>query len=258
MAISSASREKLSWLFLESILIVLSILLAFWIDAWWSDKQKREDESLVLTSVLTEFLGWQDTVEGQHIFLTAVRKSSKTLLDLTFGHDPDLSGEAIDALLADLLWDIDPALYSAPVLKSMTSNGALNIVTNPDLRRDLVQWSIRLDRIKERAERSNKFYENRLMPFMESSTSMPQVSNAIRSAPGDPESTENVGHIEQFQIETVTDHSYLLADKEFQALLMRHSGFCDDMLYLTRDQFSAELDAMVSRVEHELADLSKH
>ena len=38
----------------EGLVIVISILVAFWIDAWWDGRQEAEEESGVLEALLEE------------------------------------------------------------------------------------------------------------------------------------------------------------------------------------------------------------
>ena len=63
MAISDTSREKLSWLLLESVLIVVSILLAFWIEAWWSQRNDRIEEIEILIGLEAEFVDVRERLE---------------------------------------------------------------------------------------------------------------------------------------------------------------------------------------------------
>ena len=47
-------RELPRWL-IESVVIVVSILLAFGIDAWWDERQDRRDEAEILAGLEREF-----------------------------------------------------------------------------------------------------------------------------------------------------------------------------------------------------------
>lgn len=52
-----AELQELPWkrLTIEAAAIVASILLAFAIDAWWEDRQNRQEEQQVLQGLHTEF-----------------------------------------------------------------------------------------------------------------------------------------------------------------------------------------------------------
>ena len=49
--------QSISWprIIAEGVAIVASILIAFSIDAWWTERQAREQERNVLTNLLGEF-----------------------------------------------------------------------------------------------------------------------------------------------------------------------------------------------------------
>jgi hypothetical protein len=177
------------------------------------------------------------------------------LLEASLKSDPDISPQVIDARLADLLWDVDAALFSAPMLKSLVASGDVGRVANPDVRRELVVWSIRFDRLNSRAERATRFHDDRLLPYLEANASMPQIRNALRHAPGYPDKTENIGDINPYNVESPLDHSYLLKDSEFHALMIRHDGLISDLLYLTGGKAAANLDSMISTLEVEISKL---
>ncbi|NNL55262.1 MAG: hypothetical protein HKP32_08935, partial [Woeseia sp.] len=49
-------EKEIRWrgILVESLAIVASILLAFWIDAWWAESQQREREAIVLQTLLSD------------------------------------------------------------------------------------------------------------------------------------------------------------------------------------------------------------
>lgn len=50
-----ARQRSAGALSLEGLVIVLSILAAFAIDAWWDGRQEQEREQIVLEGILEEF-----------------------------------------------------------------------------------------------------------------------------------------------------------------------------------------------------------
>ena len=48
--------QDIPWprIFAEGVAIIISILLAFWIQAWWEGQQERGDERIVLQSLLDD------------------------------------------------------------------------------------------------------------------------------------------------------------------------------------------------------------
>ena len=63
MAANHATREKINWLLLEGVLIVASILLAFWIDAWWDGRKDALEEQEILVGLEVEFADLRDRLD---------------------------------------------------------------------------------------------------------------------------------------------------------------------------------------------------
>ncbi len=54
-----AKRIEIHWprILAEGAAIVVSILLAFWIQAWWDERQDRSDELVILAALVEELRG---------------------------------------------------------------------------------------------------------------------------------------------------------------------------------------------------------
>jgi len=65
------SRPPIAWprLLVEGLVIVVSILLAFAIDAWWEDRQEAEVARLQIERVVAE-------LESNAVLIAALRKTS--------------------------------------------------------------------------------------------------------------------------------------------------------------------------------------
>jgi len=234
----------------EGAAIVLSILLAFSIEAWWDDRQDREDERVVLASLLEDFRAKKKLVVNQRTYNEALLSSTKALLYATTEADHGLSSASIDLLLVDISFNNNAALWSAPLLQSLVSSGDLSLNSNVHLRNSLVAWSGRFARLREVMARDVYFFDNRLMVFMESNVSMPQLLNIIGPIPGLPEYSYDYGG--DFSIVERVDHSKLLSNQQFQGLLARRSILLNDILTQTFFGLEADLDATIAALEEEL------
>ena len=252
MTSDKTMRQSFSWLVLEGTAIVLSILLAFWIDAWWSDRQDREVERLILTSLLDDFRDKKELVEELRPYIGGILTSTKELLYASAEADRDLSSESIDHLIADIWWNNNTAIWSAPLLNSLVSGDDLTFVSNAQLRNGFIEWSNRFSWIQEFVAREVDFYDNRLMLFMELNVSMPQILNIIDHAPGDPELIYDYG--ENFSIKVRVDHTKLLSSQQFQGLLARRSILLNDILTQAFFQLEDDLDATITMIEQELVN----
>jgi hypothetical protein len=251
MTISNLSREKLNWLLFEGLLIVISILMAFWIDAWWSDRQIKADEEQVLTSLLDDFSEKRARVDGQRDYIDAILSSTKKLLYSSTESTPELSSLTIDQLFGDIWWNLEASIWTAPLLDSVVSGGDLDLISNRQLRIELLEWSERFNRIEESVEREIDFYDERLMPFIEANADLRQILNVIEHAPGFPEVKYEYG--EKFSIQAPLDHTKLLMNREFQGLLVRRSVLLNDILTQRLAYIDDELDELITTIEAELS-----
>ena len=67
-------------IFAEGTIIVVSILLAFWIDAWWEGRQAKATEEVVLQTLLDDLLAKGQLLDERNRFVGAIRQSAETLL----------------------------------------------------------------------------------------------------------------------------------------------------------------------------------
>lgn len=70
-------------LIIEGIAVVLSILLAFAIDAWWDEQKERSEEREVIESLYVEFEANRDEAESVISILENDIQSVMTLQQLT-------------------------------------------------------------------------------------------------------------------------------------------------------------------------------
>jgi hypothetical protein len=64
----------------EGVIIVVSILLAFWIDAWWASRQVQASEKVVLQTLLDDLVEKRQLLAERNRFVGAIRESAETLL----------------------------------------------------------------------------------------------------------------------------------------------------------------------------------
>jgi hypothetical protein len=133
--------QKIPWkrLSVEAAAIVVSILMAFAIDAWWSERQERAEEREVLESLYTEFEANRDEVASVISFHDREIQTIETLMKLTQDEILELPTETVEEMIGSLAMartfdavrgTID-ALYSA---------GKLGILRDRELREALTTF----------------------------------------------------------------------------------------------------------------------
>ena len=158
----------------------------------------------------------------------------------------------IDKLLSDIWWNNSSTLWRSPLLQAMVDGGSISQISSVVLRNDLIEWSIRFKRIEEAVSRELDFYDARLMVFMETHVSMPQILNTVGAAPGIPDLIYDYG--EEFELTSRVDHSSLLQNQQFQGLLARRSILLSDILVESLYGLEEDLDVVIRGLEEALND----
>ena len=134
-------KQRIPWprIIAEGSIIVASILLAFWIDAWWSERQTRADEREAIAQLTSDY-----QTNAQR--LRDIRDTHEAALDAAYellaragmGGQPRsdaTSGELVYLTLRS--WTYDPALGGT---HSLIQSGRLTILRNGRLRVALAGW----------------------------------------------------------------------------------------------------------------------
>ena len=155
----------------EGVAIVLSILLAFAIDAWWDERGDRLEEQRVLRQLTAEFEAVSDQLDRY------VAMDRRTLRNVS----------RVDSLLQAALADGRPAIMvrdstlrwlvtqgtfapTLPTLDGLRTSGRLTLIQHEELGRALAAWPGQLEDAVEHQEQSLdiifRFVYPAIMPAM--------------------------------------------------------------------------------------------
>lgn len=149
----------------EGAAIVVSILLAFAIDAWWQSRGDREAEQSALKRLIVEFeFNLVELEENRELHQTALDATRK-LLTLTRPDQhvlPD-AGE-IGAILFDCFQNptINPRLGTT---NSLIASGDLKLIRDEELQAMLTEWPASADDLLEWQIVERTHGEQVLLPF---------------------------------------------------------------------------------------------
>jgi len=237
-------------LFAEGAAIVVSILLAFWIQAWWDERQERDDVRSMLLAVLEDFEESKENIESFRNFASAREASTLRLLEIAYDPSIEPDQAIIDGLLSDLngFWTVVPIVTGS--LDTLALSGNLGLVNSEELRRELGSLRSGIEQYQFVITTDYEFWWQVWLPFMRQRGYLPQVWRANRTSP------ESVWYGRpEFPI-TPTEsmaHSQLLADKEFQNILFEawrlQSWFIGSL-----DSADELLDTIISLLQQELEE----
>jgi hypothetical protein len=132
----------------EGTAIVVSILLAFGIDAWWDDRQQRASDLAHLQGVLEE-------LESHKLLLAETIASHRATVDLGYelfdllSSDQAAAQKARTAEVIDLLFNFYRINAPFGSLQTAISSGAIARMANVDLASDIANWPTTIDDLLE-------------------------------------------------------------------------------------------------------------
>lgn len=212
-------KREIPWprILAEGGAIVVSILLAFWIEAWWQERHERIAETAILEVVVLELRELNERFEENDRHVSAIRQSARKLLEATAHPNPELSDKDIDVLLWDIGWYVDSTFLDLPVLQTAISGGDIAVISSSQIRSHLGIWLVRVNTVKASIKDDLEYYKRRQMPFLDKHVSFLQVTNATARKPGFPEQVYPGDWPEN---SSMISHRELLSNRDFQNILM--------------------------------------
>lgn len=213
-----AKTDNIQWkrLTVEGATIVVSILLAFSIEAWWDNHQDRSEEQGILLGLKSEFEQNLAFIETETSYRNAVIESIMNIFDASIEQSP-ISPEVLDELIGDITWwqNIE---YSRGAIDGLLQSGGLSLIENEELRRVLASMPSRYDSTT-RAELNDRYTTvNVVIPFLNTHASLSQIANTMtKGRPG----TGLASTPPVYPAVEPRDHTELLRDPEFLGTLVQ-------------------------------------
>lgn len=243
-------NNRIPWkrIFAEGAAIVVSILLAFSIEAWWSGYQDRSKERIVLLGLKSEFednlklidveIKYREVVSDSILKMFEAAESRATI-------DPD----ELDRLLGAVTWWSN-VVYSRGTIEDLIQGGELSLISNPELRRLVASLPSTYDRTTH-SELNDQITTNEVViPYLNDHASLSQIANTMEAGrPGT--GRDSVAPV--YPTIGKRDHSELLRDQEFLGVLVQeHWNHLEaNIAYLS---LSRTLEHGIDLIEIELND----
>lgn len=243
--------RQLPWLRIsaEGAAIVVSILLAFSIEAWWQQRNEVEQERELLQALLDDFTATREEIEDWRRFHLAVESSTKTLLEGAISKDSELTGKRLRRLVSDLTWFDSESHFATGALNSLVNGGELSKVRNDTLRRIIADWPSRIVSAEVIQRQDYEFFTQVLTPYLRENTRLPLLATEDSVRPGQ---TQTI--FPKIETDMIADPelTQLLGSNQFQNILMQKTWIQFDIL-LTIEEVELLLDKTISLLNDELA-----
>jgi hypothetical protein len=147
----------------DVLLMVLSILIAFGLDAWWDGSQVRRNERAALLGLRAEFESNRDLLQSAMEAHEQVLASTKSLLGIigpTAVSDTTLEND-LNVLLGTHTFDPPTG-----TLDGLLNSGQLGLIQDDSLRTMLASWQSWIEDVAEDEIEAKRQLEDRITPFL--------------------------------------------------------------------------------------------
>jgi hypothetical protein len=246
--------RKLPWLRIsaEGIAIVVSILLAFWIQAWWENRQGRVELHEILHAILGDLKSSRKVIEGSRNQLSAQQDAIVKLLEIATNESSSPDEAQIDGLLRDVNWFVQPSPVTAASLDMIISTGMLASIEDDELRTAIADLPAVIDYNEHNIAQDYEYLTRQFWPYVARNSNWLQINAAHNRWPGRPEREYQTFPL---QVSKTRAHSQLLAEPEFQNILFYGWEVKADALG-THNYVDRRLAATIELLEQELNPLN--
>jgi len=233
----------------EALAIVLSILLAFAIDAWWQDRAEYREETSALLALRNEFEANREVLARLIAFHSDLQVSALALLQLAADPASEISAEEADRMIVDLTWWGSLISFESAALDAVILGAKLDLLSNEALRRMLADWRSHLAATSSQNTQEFEHFYGALLPILRPQTNLAQLSNASLRVPGDffydPGARLPVpaGRL---------DHRAVINDREFQNSVVEKFWIEEDMMRRYR-MLEPKIEKLLETLNSELA-----
>jgi hypothetical protein len=243
-----------TWLVLQGVATVASILLAFAIDAWWEQRNAAVEKNVMLESVKAEMLSDLTGVKSQCAYRKASLDSVEILLKAVAAGRYEDTERTLDQRLADLVWYIGIG-FSTGAVNSLLSSGQAAAIDDPKLRALLAGYPAAVAWFSDLGRRDQKTMLEVLAPFLSRNANLLQISNESYRL-GMPPDGELAEPARVIPLVATSDHTPLVNNREFAGVLLHKQWIDVDVQSNLCGGMDKAIDEIVRRIDQETRNTS--
>lgn len=242
--------QKTDWkrLALEAAAIIVSILLAFAIDAWWQERVERQEEEEILVALLADFRQAKENIAERHKSAVVIQSAINQLAKISYGQSSPPDSATLDQLLGKLSWWFPGGQIPTGALNSLVYGGMLGTIQDDELRLDVADWRRKIDYLQSGLSQDYDVYFEVYLPYFRDNGYLPQIATSVTTAPGESDPFYRTTPVPPTE---VIDHLPVLADKRFHNILIQLWWVQADVQALL-DEADIWLDASIQLIEKQL------
>jgi hypothetical protein len=125
----------------DILLIVTSILIAFMLDAWWSNTQDRRNLRRHLAALEYEFADVSRTLRSNRVSITSATAATRSILQEMGSAKPQSFADSLAALI-NKSYDVSVVASQGGALSTILNSGDIRLVRDDSLAYLLAQWPV--------------------------------------------------------------------------------------------------------------------
>jgi len=215
----------------EGLVIVLSILAAFALDASWDQRQEREAERSHSEALRSDF-----TETASRIRVTVANEEhAGSLARRLLAGDYGESSAELDQMLFDL-WSLPTLEPVAGALDEIISSGQLRIIRNDQLRSALAAWPADVEHYRRRESWAQDNWNFFVAPYLMREFSLGQLAvGVLGEVPGDRPHTDHASLLSDEYLRNLIVHRWITSEDVLGALRHLESRNEEILRLLTAD-----------------------
>jgi hypothetical protein len=245
-----SNMQSIQWgrLSAEGVAIIVSILLAFGIQAWWDEREQLDDERIVLQSLLTDISRLQSRLVRDKRISDFLIESAVKLLQAAADLSQPINEREIDKLIGNLQLTHAGSEWESGPLNSLMMGGDISRISNTKLVQKLADLHTRIKRLQDNWRSESSDFHDYMLPFLRRNANYVQIVVASAGGPGmNPEFK-----FPELTVSNRRKHSELLSMTEFQGLLVGIIGVQQNSILLVYPQLEESLSEVIGLLEAEL------
>ena len=196
--------QRIPWkrLYVEGAAIVVSILLAFLIEAWWQERLERQQETEQLSRLHAEFIVNIERLDGYKDRHLRRQQATEEIFEIIqTAQDNGQSSADLPSLLIRQMINFPSFEADTPVLDGLIRSGALEIIESRELIAYLARWEGGIRDYTELALRARRNIDTQVIPSLSVRGDFGPAL-MLRFSARQPESTElDPTHVTKMEID---------------------------------------------------------
>jgi len=226
----------------EGVLIVMSILAAFSIDAWWESRSEAKQEQALLLALSEDFTEAESLLSAATAMHNMTARAGEQLITLgESGNFPEADRDGIDLLVGS---HFARAIFSPPMgtVESVIGSGRIDLLTNRELVAELTQWSSVVSRLQILEIEAREHFYDRIYPYLATRLNLKDLDKGYRQ------------YLESFPWDQARTNAFtLVSDQEFLNIVYVHWVIKTNILTAV-EPVEASLARIRNLIEKELSD----